>query len=118
MVTRDDLKVVETVLEKIDNTVWAYVEYKGSRYILTSQNVTDEVLDKMRDEDPHLSLLFQMGLTRQECAVFRGDEYWHIKGTCNDECSKGICTKRIAQSKPENPTIDDAFNLLLDYLNS
>lgn len=118
MVTRDDLNVVRTYVEDLDNTTWAFVEYKGDRYILTAQNVTDEVLDKIRDEDPYLGLMFQLGLARYDCAVFRGDKDWVIKGTCNDECSKGICTKRIAQSRAENPTIDTCYNLLIDYLNS
>lgn len=117
-VTRDDLNVVSTRLEEIDNTTWANVEYNGERYILTSQNVTDEVLDRMADEDPYLSLMFLFGVPRFECAVFRGDENWVIKGECDENCKNGVCNKRIAQAKPEEPTIDISFNLLLDYLNA
>jgi len=118
MVTKDDLKIVNSFVEELDNTTWAFVEYNGDRYILTSQNVTDEVLDKIRNEDPYLGLLFQLGLARYDCAVFRGDKDWVIKGKCDDSCAQGICTKRIAQARPENPSIDVCYNLLIDYLNS
>lgn len=118
MVTRDDLKIVDVRVESIDNTTWANVEYKGDRYILTSQNVTDEVLDKMADEDPMLAMMFLFGLPRFDCAVFRGDENWIIKGECDDTCAQGVCTKRIAQARPVEPSIDVSYNLLLDYLNS
>lgn len=117
-VTRDDLNVVSTRLEEIDNTTWANVEYKGERYILTSQNVTDEVLDKMSQEDPMLAMMFLFGLPRFDCAVFRGDENWIIKGKCDETCAQGVCTKRIAQAKPLEPSIDVSFDLLLDYLNA
>jgi len=118
MVTRDDLKIVDVRVESIDNTTWAHVEYKGDRYILTSQNVTDEVLDRMADEDPMLAMMFLFGLPRFDCAVFRGDENWVIKGECDDTCAQGVCTKRIAQARPADPSIDVSYNLLLDYLNS
>ena len=118
MVTREDLKIVDVRVESIDNTTWANVEYKGERYILTSQNVTDEVLDKMADEDPMLAMMFLFGLPRFDCAVFRGDENWVIKGECDDTCAQGVCTKRIAQARPVEPSIEISYNLLLDYLNS
>lgn len=118
-VTRDDLNVVSTRLEEIDNTTWANVEYKGERYILTSQNVTDEVLENMRKEDPMLAMMFLFGLPRFDCAVFRGDENWVIKGECDESCAQGVCTKRISQARDmDEPSIDISFNLLLDYLNS
>lgn len=117
-VTRDDLNVVSTRLEEIDNTTWANVEYKGERYILTSQNVTDEVLDKMSVEDPMLAMMFLFGLPRFDCAVFRGDENWIIKGECTEECASGVCTRRIAQAKTLEPSIEVSFGLLLDYLNA
>ena len=118
MVTRDDLKIVDVRVESIDNTTWANVEYNGERYILTAQNVTDEVLDKMADEDPMLAMMFLFGLPRFDCAVFRGDENWVIKGECDDTCAQGVCTKRIAQARPVEPSIEISYNLLLDYLNS
>lgn len=118
MVTLQDLNVVDVHLEKIDNTTWANVEYKGERYILTSQNVTDEVMDRMAEEDPIFAMMFLFGLPRFDCAVFRGDENWVIKGECDETCGQGVCTKRIAQARPDDPTIDVSFNLLLDYLNS
>lgn len=119
MITKQDLNVVKTYVEEIDNTTWALVEFNKDRYILTSTNVTDKVLDDMQEKDPYLSLMHILGLPRFECAVFRGDKDWHIVGKCDDTCSNGICTKRIAQAKDvQNPTIDISFNLLIDYLNS
>ena len=118
IVTRDDLKVVRTWKEEIDNTDWANVEYNGQRYILTSQNVTDEVLDKMSVEDPMLAMMFLFGLPRFDCAVFRGDDNWIIEGECTEECAQGVCTKRIAQAKPLEPSLDISFDLLLGYLNA
>jgi hypothetical protein len=118
MVSMADLKVVDVRVEEIDNTTWANVEYNGNRYILTATNVTDDVMDRMAQEDPMLAMMFLFGLPRFDCAVFRGDENWTIVGECNDECAKGVCTKRIAQAKPLEPTIEISYNLLLDYLNS
>lgn len=119
MVTRNDLNVVSTWVDDSDNTTWANVEYKGERFVLTSQNVTDDVLARIQEEDPYLGLLFLLGVPRYDCAVFRGDSDWHIKGECDESCSQGVCTKRISQARDmDEPSIDISFNLLLDYLNS
>lgn len=117
-VTKEDLNITKEWIEEYDNTTWANVEYKGERYILTSQNVTDDVLDKIKEEDPYLALMFLLGVPRFDCAVFRGDDSWKIKGECDETCSQGVCTKRISQARPLEPSIDISFNLLLEYLNS
>jgi hypothetical protein len=120
MITRNDLKIVDTYVEPSDNTVYAHVEHDGVRYILTSTNVTDDVLEDIFETDPISGLYFSLDLLpRKDNGVFYGDENWHIKGECSEECEKsGVCTKRIASDRTqEEPTIDHSFSMLLRFLN-
>ena len=119
MITRKDLKIVDTYMEGSDNTVWAHVEYDGQRYILTSTNVTDEVLNQMEESDPLSAMFTHMGLLpRRDNGVFRGDVNWQIVGECGPQCESGLCTKRLASDSPESPTIEHAIDMLLRFLNN
>lgn len=116
-VTINDLKVVDSYVEDSDKTEWRHVEVNGERYILTATNVTDDLMSTMLDEDPLMSLWFELGaLPRQDNAVFRADGDWSIIGECNDECSKGICTKRIATDTKGD--IGTSFDMLIRFLNN
>jgi hypothetical protein len=120
MITRDDLKVLDIYKDGSDETTWAKVEYDNKRYILTATNVTDEVLARVELADPLVSLFLDMGMIpRYDNGVFRGDENWEIIGECNEECEKGVCTKRLASDRdPATANIDHSFEMLLRYLNN
>lgn len=119
MITRNDLKIVDTYVEGSDETVWAHVEHDNKRYILTSTNVTDEVLERCFEKDPMVALFLETGMIpRKDNGVFRGDETWNIIGECGEACASGICSKRLASDSPEHPTIEHAIDMLLRFLNN
>lgn len=119
MISMDDLKIVDQYVDDVDNTVWAHVEFGDKRYILTSTNVTDDVLDRMTNLDIMSAAFYGIGLfPRKDNAVFYGDENWNIAGECGPKCEEGICTKRIAEDHIDNPTIQHSFDMLLRFLNN
>lgn len=115
MITRQDLKTVEINVD-VDTTEWRHVEAPdGRKFLLSATSLTKEDVLKMH---PILAMTYlSVPAYMVESVVYPSDDNWEIKGECNETCAQGICTRRVAQDRNVG-SIDTAYDLLLNYLNS
>jgi hypothetical protein len=133
MITREDLETRRIWVEPIDGGEWREVSYQDRHFLLCAINMTEEDIERVVQNDFPFVLvaaiegeaaavqLFKDTFPTSDTAVFpaviREDGKFDMKYECDEECSKGVCKKRLA-GRHGVGDMDLAYNMLIDALNS